>query len=298
MKILVCGDAMLDLYWFGDVHRISPEAPVPVVRMVRTEERAGAAANVARNCRSMGAEVTLISILGSDERGRQLEALLAHEDIRFLPCRSLVTTQKLRVIARSQQVARIDIDPEMISSALEELTAAYEREVGGCDIVLFSDYGKGALSGVSSLIALAKAAGKTVLVDPKGYDYERYRNADVVKPNLDEMRELVGGWKTEYELEQKARALRLDAGIGAVLLTRAADGMTLYTASGTTSITAAAREVYDVSGAGDAAIAALAVALGRGMTVERAAPYANKAAGIAVGRFGTTVVTESEVFHA
>lgn len=296
MKILVCGDAMLDLYWFGDVSRISPEAPVPVVKMVRTEERPGAAANVARNCRAMGAEVTLISIVGDDERGHTLEALLAREAIRFIPCRAIVTTQKLRVIGRSQQVVRIDIDPEVVESALEQLHGAFEDEVHTHDIVVFSDYGKGALGGIADLIAIAKGAGKTVLVDPKGYDYERYRAADVVKPNLEEMRELVGGWRTEWELEQKARKLRIEAGIGAVLLTRAADGMTIYTKDRTASIPTEAREVFDVSGAGDTAIAALACALGRGFSLEAATRYANKAAGVVVGRFGTSIATEDEVF--
>lgn len=287
---------MVDLYWFGDVNRISPEAPVPVVRMVRTEERAGAAANVARNCKAMGADVTLVSICGEDERGLVLERLLERDGVRFIACRTQVTTQKLRVIGRSQQVVRIDIDPQVSQTAIEALQEAFLAELREHDIVLFSDYGKGALGGIKTLIERAKGAGKTVLVDPKGYDYANYERADVVKPNLDEMRALVGVWRSEFELEQKARRLRTDAGIGAVLLTRASDGMTLYTERGTSSIPAEEREVYDVSGAGDTAIAALAVAMGRGMPVERAALYANKAAGIVVERFGTAVATESEVF--
>jgi rfaE bifunctional protein kinase chain/domain len=296
MKILVCGDAMLDLYWFGEVTRISPEAPVPVMLMERTEERAGAAANVARNCKAMGAEVTLIAACGTDDRGTQLKALIEREQIRFLACDCAVTTQKLRVIGRQQQIVRVDIDPQVGRDALDELAVQFEDEVEAADVVVLSDYGKGALAEVEALITLAKSKGKLVLVDPKGYDYKRYRSADVVKPNLHEMRELVGGWRTEYELEQKARSLRSQAGIGAVLLTRAADGMTLYTERGTSSINAVAQEVYDVSGAGDTTIAALAVGMGRGLALEVAAQYANKAAGLVVGRFGTAVATEAEVF--
>lgn len=296
MRILVCGDAMLDLYWFGEVSRISPEAPVPVVLLERSEERAGAAANVARNCRAMGADVTLIAACGLDERGGQLKALIEREEIKFLACDCKVTTQKLRIIGRNQQIARIDIDPGVGADALAHLSEQFASEVAAADVVVLSDYGKGALAEVPGLIAAAKRAGRTVLVDPKGYHYDQYRGADVVKPNLDEMRALVGGWRTEYELEQKARKIRTDAGIGAVMLTRASEGMTLYTERGTVSIDSEAREVFDVSGAGDTSIAALAVGMARGLPLEAAARYANKAAGIVVGRFGTAVATEAEVF--
>ena len=261
--ILVCGDAMLDRYWFGDVARISPEAPVPVVRMRREEERPGAAANVARNIEAMGGACR--AMYGDGER-----------------------IVKLRVIGRSQQMVRVDFDHPQ-----QPIT-----DIPKAEIVVFSDYGKGSLANIQDLIKQAKSSGAIVLVDPKGYDYERYAGADVVKPNLDEMKAMVGGWKDEADLERKAQKLREQAGIGAILLTRAAEGMTLYTESGAIDIPSVAKEVYDVSGAGDTAIAALAVALSRGCELHEAAGYANKAAGIAVGRFGTSVATREEVFGA
>lgn len=262
---MVLGDAMVDRYWFGEVLRISPEAPIPVLRVSRVEEREGAAANVARNVRSLGAECVA-------EYGRGEGEVL-----------------KIRAIGRNQQMLRIDFDHPRVP-----ITKGVDFRA--CDIVIFSDYGKGSLEHVQTLILRAKMAGKKVLVDPKGYDYERYRYADLVKPNLDEMRVMVGGWKDEADLTAKAQALRTKADIGALLLTRAGDGMTLYTDGCVKHIPAHAREVYDVTGAGDTAIATLAVALARGHGLEDAARYANKAAGIVVGRFGTATVTAEEVF--
>lgn len=277
MKIMVAGDAMLDRYWFGDVSRISPEAPVPVVRMIREEERPGAAANVARNIEAMGGEC--VRVFGS---GSPIE--------------------KLRLIARNQQVARVDFDH--VQDPITSLPG-----VEDCKVVVFSDYGKGSLSQIQRLIQTAKAAGAIVLVDPKGHEYEKYRGADVIKPNLNEMKELVGGWSNDEQLSAKAQRLRAEAGIGAILLTKAADGMSLYYgAMGgewqvemvdcVEHIPAVAQEVYDVSGAGDTAIAALAVALSRGHSLVSSAGFANRAAGIVVGRFGTAVATASEVFGA
>jgi rfaE bifunctional protein kinase chain/domain len=266
MKILVAGDSMLDRYWFGDVSRISPEAPVPVVRMIREEERPGAAANVARNIEAMGG--SCIRVFGG---GRPIE--------------------KVRLIAKSQQVARVDFDYEQ--NAIMSLPGIEQ-----CGIVVFSDYGKGSLSRVQQLIVEAKEHGATVLVDPKGHDYDRYRGADVIKPNLQEMKELVGGWSSEDQLFDKAERLRSEAGIGAILLTRADKGMSLFTHEKILNIPAIAKEVYDVSGAGDTAIAAFAVALSRGNSLLHAAEYANKASGIVVGRFGTAVATKEEVFGA
>lgn len=266
--ILVCGDAMVDRYWHGEVSRISPEAPVPVVKVVREEEREGGAANVANNVQAMG--VTC----------RRL----------FSP--SVEKVVKTRVIGRNQQMVRVDFDlPQDPVEYLSFDVAQY-----GCEIVVFSDYGKGALKEVSTLINMAKGAGKTVLVDPKGYDYTRYAGADLVKPNLDEMKELVGGWGSEEELKRKAHRLCGDSDIGAILLTRAAAGMTLYKDGWEVHIPAVAQEVYDVSGAGDTAIAAFAVGLSRELNYADAAEAANRAAGVAVGRFGTAVVTEGEVF--
>lgn len=265
MSIMVLGDAMVDEYWEGDVSRISPEAPVPVLCVKRTERREGAAANVAANVRAMGGRC--VTEYGSS-------------DLQVL---------KIRAIGKHQQMLRLDFDHP------QSPIAKNTRFDAGA-VVIFSDYGKGALANIQCLILRAKIAGCTVLVDPKGYDYERYRYADVVKPNLDEMRVMVGGWKDEADLTLKAQALRRKADIRALLLTRAADGMTLYTDSGSVHIESAALEVYDVTGAGDTAIAAMAVAMARGCSIPEAARYANKAAGVVVGKFGTAVASEEEVF--
>lgn len=268
MTVLVCGDAMIDRYHFCDVTRISPEAPVPVARVLRSEDRQGGAANVAENVKAMGA--ACLSCFSPSS-----EAIL-----------------KVRIIGRQQQLVRLDFDLPQDPIDLDD----FNGQLGLVKYVVFSDYGKGSLANISALILKAKTAGKTVLVDPKGYNYKRYAGADVVKPNIDEMRELVGGWTDEAELARKAKKLLRDAEIQAILLTRAAAGMTLFTLQGTTTIAAAAKEVYDVSGAGDTAIAAFAVSLSKGHGLDRAASYANKAAGIVVGRFGTVVATEREVF--
>lgn len=259
---------MIDRYWMGEVTRISPEAPVPVVKVVKADEREGGAANVLNNVVAMGGKAKGL----------------------FSPSAEKVI--KVRVIGRNQQMVRVDFDHPQRPVTLESFDASQKN----CDYILFSDYGKGALTEIHALIGIAKAQGKTVLVDPKGYDYERYRGADVVKPNLDEMRELVGGWGNEHELSKKAESLRTRAEIGAILLTRSSGGMTLYTKHGAHHIEAEEREVYDVSGAGDTAIAALAVALSEGLTLHVAARIANRAAGCAVERFGTAVITREEAF--
>jgi D-glycero-beta-D-manno-heptose-7-phosphate kinase len=262
---MVLGDAMIDEYWTGDVSRISPEAPVPVISVKHTERREGAAANVAANVRAMGARC--VTAYSSSE----------------------MPVLKIRLIGRQQQMVRADFDHKQ-----KPIDKTVRFEPGS--VVIFSDYGKGALEHIQCLILRAKIAGCTVLVDPKGYDYERYRYADVVKPNLDELRVMVGGWKGEADLTVKAQGLRRKADIRSLLLTRAADGMTLYTDGGSHHIPAVAKEVYDVTGAGDTAIAALAVALSRGHDLLASAHFATKAAGIVVGKFGTAVATEEEVF--
>lgn len=298
MSILVCGDVMLDLYWSGDVSRISQEAPVPVVKIEKTEVRAGAASNVARNCKAMGANVAVSGIVGSDADAQSIQNILFNDLIEFSLTRdyTINTIRKLRVIGKNQQIVRVDFEESPCHESVVEFGEKAVDLMKSFDIILFSDYGKGALDQISSLIKEAKLVGKTVLVDPKGHDYEKYRGADLVKPNIHEMKELVGGWSSEEELSLKAMRLISDGGIGAVLLTRGADGMTLYQASGTTHIMATAKEVYDVSGAGDTGIAAFAVALTRGYNFIEAAHFANKASGIVVGKFGTAVANMEEVF--
>jgi D-glycero-beta-D-manno-heptose-7-phosphate kinase len=297
-RVLVIGDAMLDRYWFGAVERISPEAPVPVVRIEREEERLGGAANVALNVRSLGTQVALMSAIGDDREGARLIGLLARAGVRACVSTDarLRTIVKLRVIGRAQQLLRVDFDQEPPQASLVDLLAAFEREVGQCDAVLFSDYGKGGLSHLPRMIELARAAGKPVLVDPKGSDYERYRGASLITPNRAELAQVVGAWADEETLQARASALRERIGIGALLVTRAEEGMTLFDERGRLHVPTQAREVFDVTGAGDTVIATLAALLAAGMKLRAAVPHANKAAGIVVGRFGTASVTHEELF--
>jgi len=296
-RVLVVGDVMLDRYWFGDVSRISPEAPVPVVKVERTEERLGGAANVARNCAALGAQVTLLSVVGADEAGRTLSRLLAdagiaaglHED------RQLDTTVKLRVIGRQQQLLRIDFENAPAHEVLRAKLTEFELRLPACDVVVFSDYGKGGLVHVDAMIALAHGCGKPVLVDPKGEDYRRYAGADVLTPNRGELREVVGRWSDAADLCRRATELRQQLDIKALLVTRSEEGMTLFDDDGAHHEPAVAREVYDVSGAGDTVIATLAVMLASGVDLLRALPLANLAAGIVVGKLGTAVCTLDEL---
>jgi rfaE bifunctional protein kinase chain/domain len=296
-RVLVVGDAMLDRYWFGDVDRISPEAPVPVVKIARSEERPGGAANVARNAAALGARVTLISVIGDDEPGHVLERLLRGESVQTSLHRdpALPTTVKLRVIGRQQQLLRIDFETVPSPPALAAKLADYERTLGGFDVVVLSDYGKGGLSQIERMIALARAAGKPVLVDPKGEAYLRYRGATMLTPNRAEFRQVVGPWRNEAELAEKAQALRSELALDALLITRSEEGMSLYTDAGAQHIPAQAREVFDVSGAGDTVIATLGTLLGAHADVGSAVRIANKAAGIVVGKLGTAVVHPDEL---
>jgi len=296
-RVLVVGDAMLDRYWFGDVDRISPEAPVPVVKIARSEERPGGAANVARNAAALGARVTLISVIGDDEPGHVLERLLRGESVHTSLHRdpSLPTTVKLRVIGRQQQLLRIDFETVPSPLALAAKLADYERTLAAFDVVVLSDYGKGGLSQIERMIALARAAGKPVLVDPKGEAYRRYRGATMLTPNRAEFRQVVGPWRNEAELAEKAQILRSELALDALLITRSEEGMSLYTDAGAQHIPAQAREVFDVSGAGDTVIATLGTLLGAHVDVGSAVRIANKAAGLVVGKLGTAVVHPDEL---
>ncbi len=297
-RVLVVGDVMLDRYWFGDVVRISPEAPVPVVLVRREDYRLGGAANVAWNCKELGARTRLLSVVGRDEPGRKLAALLRQKGIEasLHSDAKLDTTQKLRVIGRRQQLLRIDFENppsrEVLASKLEE----FKQALAGCDVVILSDYGKGGLAHIAEMIRSARRAGRRVLVDPKGDDYARYRGASILTPNVAELREVVGRWTDEKDLRARAQALRAKLGLEALLLTRGEEGMTLYTPRSPLTIKAEAREVFDVTGAGDTVISALAVMLGAGASLENAVRAANCAAGIVVGKLGTATVSRAELF--
>jgi rfaE bifunctional protein kinase chain/domain len=297
-RVLVAGDVMLDRYWFGEVSRISPEAPVPVVHVTRNEDRIGGAGNVARNAAALGAQVTLLSVAGRDEAGLALRRLLdaepfavqLHED----PAYSTIT--KLRVIGRQQQLLRVDFETQPGHEVLAAKLEAYAQLLAECDVVILSDYGKGGLTHVSRMIELARAAQKPILIDPKGDDWARYAGATLVTPNRSEFREIAGSWKSESELADKAAEVRRKFQFDALLVTRSEEGMSLFDAAGAHHEATRAQEVFDVSGAGDTVIAAFAVALAAGAGSAEAVRLANRAAGIVVGKFGTAVATADEVF--
>ncbi|MEY2952661.1 MAG: hypothetical protein RLZZ401_748 [Pseudomonadota bacterium] len=297
-RVLVVGDAMLDRYWHGPVDRISPEAPVPVVRVTRTEERIGGAANVAYNVVTLGAQASLVTVVGDDEASHTLESLVAKTGIaaHFGRDSGLKTTVKLRVIGRHQQLLRLDFENTPPSEVLASQSATYARLLPLHQAVLLSDYGKGGLAHVSAMIAAARAAGKPVLVDPKGSDYSRYAGASVITPNRVELQQVVGPWQDEADLSSKAHALRHHLQLDAVLLTRSEDGMTLFDSGGEMHVSATAREVFDVTGAGDTVIASLAALVASGLSLRDAVPLANKAGGIVVGKFGTATTSYEELF--
>jgi rfaE bifunctional protein kinase chain/domain len=298
-RVLVVGDVMLDRYWFSSVDRISPEAPVPVALVQREQDRLGGAANVALNAAMLGAQTTLLSVVGSDDAGRRLAHLVADTSIRsaLRQVPGLRTTMKLRVVSRQQQLLRLDFESTPDHEVLLELMERYEQELAFHDVVLLSDYGKGGLGHVERMVQLARAQGRRVLVDPKGHDYSRYRGATLITPNRAEFALASGGdWRDEAELEQRAQALRAQLGLEALLVTRADEGMSLFGEHGHLHVPAQAKEVYDVSGAGDTVIATLAVMLGAGAALDEAVRTANRAAGIVVGKLGTAAVSPAELW--
>jgi D-glycero-beta-D-manno-heptose-7-phosphate kinase len=297
-KVLIVGDAMLDRYWYGAVERISPEAPVPVVRVTREEERIGAAANVAYNAVCLGAQASFIGVVGDDEPGRKLEALMQASQIAAHLSRDsgLKTTVKLRVIGRAQQLIRLDFENTPDHDALAAQTQTFKDLLPSHQAVLFSDYAKGGLTHVTTMIELARTAGKPVLIDPKGSDYVRYKNASVITPNRSELQQVIGSWHSEDELLTKAQNLRTSLNLDALLFTRSEDGMSLYDKDGELHVKAQAREVFDVTGAGDTVIATLASLVAAGLTLREAMPHANRAGGIVVGKFGTATVSFAELF--
>ncbi len=297
-RVLVVGDAMLDRYLFGEVERISPEAPVPVVRVIREEHRLGGAANVALNVKALGPGVMLITVVGDDEAAHRLEGLLKTQAVEVTLGRDpkLFTCVKLRVIGRAQQLVRVDFENQPDHEVLADMLSDFGRVLPQYDAVLFSDYGKGGLTHIPRMIELARAAGKPVLVDPKGDDYSRYAGATVITPNRSELTEVIGRWRTQAQLEERVAQLRESHRFDGVLLTRSEEGMSLFDASGHLQVPAQAREVFDVTGAGDTVIATLAAMLACGLSLREAMPIANRAGGIVVGKFGTATVSYEELF--
>ena len=296
-RVLVVGDVMLDRYWFGEVDRISPEAPVPVVCVAKIEERLGGAANVARNITALGARVTLMAVVGKDDAASSLKKLLddAKIDSNLMVDPMVSTTVKLRILGRQQQLLRADFESIPDRDMLSEQLGSYDHLLDHHDIVILSDYGKGGLAHIIEMIDMAKAKGKQVIIDPKGDDYERYRHATAITPNRAELRQVTGLWHSEEDLAHRARHLLETLNIDALLLTRSEEGMTLFTEKESCNEATVAKEVFDVSGAGDTVIAVFSTALAIGCTWLDAMKIANCAASVVVSKVGTAVASWPEL---
>jgi len=297
-RVLVIGDLMLDRYWFGDVQRISPEAPVPVVHVTRSDERLGGAANVAYNAAVLGVRTTLLGVLGNDEPGQRVEALARRHgiDLHAAHDPEFATTIKLRVIGRQQQLLRVDFEQAPAAAMLARTLEAARSAIGKADVVVLSDYGKGVLAQVDRIVALARKAGRVVIADPKGDDYARYAGVTLLTPNRAELRQVVGSWRDEADLASRAQGLRRSLDVRQLLLTRSEEGMTLFSDDGVLHVPARAREVFDVSGAGDTVVAVLASMIAAGRPITEAVELANRAAGIVVGKLGTAAASPQELF--
>ncbi len=298
VRILVVGDVMLDRYWHGATNRISPEAPVPVVRVEDEESRPGGAGNVALNISALGGRATLIGLTGDDEMSRILEqGLHSHNiDCRFERIERFPTITKLRIISRHQQLIRLDFEDGFPGLDDSEMVAQFKNQLPSIDLVLLSDYGKGTLRRVAELITLARDAGKMVLVDPKGSDFRRYRGASLITPNMAEFEAVVGVCADDVEVVERGHALMDECSFGALLITRGEQGMTLLERdSEPRHLPTQAQEVFDVTGAGDTVIAVLAAAISAGIPIEAATQLANVAAGVVVGKLGTATATLDEI---
>ena len=300
-RVLVVGDVMLDRYWYGDTSRISPEAPVPVVHIRQRDERAGGAGNVALNTSALGVQTTLMGMVGDDADGNNLENILAKTNIDCILQRSkqISTIMKLRVLGRNQQLIRLDFEEKLTPFLLEKQLSVFKKQLAKTDIVILSDYGKGALRNASDLINAARAANIPVLVDPKQPNFSAYRGATWLTPNMKEFENVVGPITSLTELEVKAQQQLLQNDLQALLITRSEQGMSLIKrGEKPIHIATQAKEVYDVTGAGDTVIATLACAIAAGDTWQNAIRLANVAASIAISKVGATSVSVAELRRA
>ena len=299
-NITVIGDVMLDRFWSGASRRVSPEAPVPVVNVLGQEDRAGGAGNVAVNLAELGVTVSLVGLCGDDEHARALRSCVESAGVRWnvMPCKA-DTIVKLRVLSRNQQLLRMDFEQSLAPYANDLFLRYAQQHLADADLVILSDYAKGTLELVQPLLAYCREAGKRTLVDPKGTDFERYRGATLMTPNLSELEAVVGPCDTDEALVEKAGNLRAALELDAILVTRSEAGMTLIERDEPAQhLTASAQEVFDVTGAGDTVIAVMAGSLSAGLSMADAARYANHAAGVVVAKLGTASVTPEELEHA
>lgn len=300
VKILVVGDVMLDQYWFGDVNRISPEAPVPIVKVNRSQIRCGGAANVAINAATLGVDSILLSVVGNDEAGKNLQNLVENQQ-NLTPIfhidQNIATIVKLRVISKQQQLLRIDFETPPTRQILDAKLSDFAKQIqNNPNVIILSDYGKGALTHSSEMIKIAKNANLQIFIDPKGSNYQKYKNADLITPNRQELAQVVGSWHDENDLILRAENLRKDLNLKALLVTRSEEGMTLIGENNLViNQPARALEVYDVSGAGDTVIATLSAARAAGADWDLAMQFATLAAGIVVGKLGTATVSVEEI---
>lgn len=300
-KVLVLGDVMLDRYWFGSTNRISPEAPVPVVKVQENEDRAGGAANVAMNIASLNVPVTLHGLVGNDDAGRALDKLLSEHRIQnqCVAVDSHPTITKLRILSRHQQLLRLDFEEGFHNLDCQALLAKLAAEITAYGALILSDYGKGTLDAVQQMIQIARQANVPVLIDPKGTDFERYRGATLLTPNMSEFEAVAGHCRDEDEIVTKGLKMIADFDLSALLITRSEKGMTLLRPNQEPfHLPTQAKEVYDVTGAGDTVISVLATAIADGRPLEEACYLANAAAGVVVGKLGTSTVSPSELEQA
>ena len=296
-NVTVIGDVMLDRFWTCATRRMSPEAPVPVVNVSSQEDRAGGAGNVAVNLAQLGLTVSLVGLCGDDEHARALRSCVEEACVRWnvMPC-AADTIVKLRVLSRNQQLLRMDFEESLSPHANDLFVGFAAQHLIDADLIVFSDYAKGSLALIESLIARCRSLGKTTLVDPKGHDFDRYRGATVLTPNLTELEAVVGPCQDDATLIAKAETLRSALELEAILVTRSEAGMTLIQAgSAPQHFAASAQEVFDVTGAGDTVIATLAGCLSAGLPMAEAARIANRAAGVVVAKLGTASVTPDEL---
>ena len=302
IRVLVAGDLMLDRYWSGATSRISPEAPVPVVHVGMCEERPGGAGNVAVNIAVLGGRVMVDGRVGTDEAGGKLQRLLSDDGIHclFRPEASITTITKMRVLSRHQQLIRLDFEDDLAGTGGDAaLLQRFRDNLADTDLVVLSDYAKGTLESVPDMIRMATAAGKAVLIDPKGTDFSRYAGATILTPNQAEFEAVAGHFDNDDELTARGQALCASLDLDALLITRSEKGMSLVRSGhATLHFPAQARDVFDVTGAGDTVISILAAMLAAGSTLENAVGLANLGAGIAVSKLGAVAVTGDELRHA
>ncbi len=300
-NVLVVGDIMLDRYWYGGTNRISPEAPVPIVKVDALEERAGGAANVAMNITSLGGSARLIGFTGIDEPAKVLDEQLTKRNVHcdFVSVSTHPTITKLRVLSRNQQLIRIDFEEGFNSVDHTPILERIESALSTSKVLVLSDYAKGALTAVQAMIKQAQKANVPILVDPKGTDFERYRGATLLTPNMSEFEAVVGVCKTEQEIIEKGYQLIKQYDLKALLVTRSEKGMTLLQLDKPVyHLPTQAKEVFDVTGAGDTVIATLAASLAAGQSLEESCFLANAAAGVVVGKLGTSTVSQVELSNA